>query len=32
MGTLKVIAGGPHALPNMFADEVNKELLAFIQA
>jgi len=31
-GTLKVYPGGPHALPNIFADEVNKDVLAFIRS
>lgn len=30
-GTLKVIPGGPHALPNIFAAEVNSILLEFIK-
>ncbi|KAK3389576.1 Alpha/beta hydrolase protein [Podospora didyma] len=31
-GTLKVYPGGPHALPNICADEVNKDILEFIKA
>ncbi|KAH6676630.1 non-heme chloroperoxidase [Halenospora varia] len=30
-GVLKVYPGGPHALPNIFADEVNKDLLEFVR-
>lgn len=30
-GTLKAVPGGPHALPNIYAQEVNEELLAFIK-
>lgn len=30
-GTLKVYPGGPHALPNIRADEVNMNLLEFLQ-
>lgn len=30
-GTLKVYPGGPHALPNICADEVNKDILEFIE-
>ncbi len=30
-GTLKVYPGGPHALPNIFSDEVSKDLLEFLQ-
>jgi non-heme chloroperoxidase len=30
-GTLKVYKGGPHALPNIFIEEVNKDLLDFIE-
>lgn len=31
-GTLKIYPGGPHALPNVCADEVNEDLLAFLKA
>ncbi|KAH7131437.1 Alpha/Beta hydrolase protein [Dactylonectria estremocensis] len=31
-GTLKVYPGGPHALPNTHADQVNKDILDFIKA
>lgn len=31
-GTLKVYPGGAHALPNLEADKVNADLLAFIEA
>ncbi|KAH6970833.1 non-heme chloroperoxidase [Ilyonectria sp. MPI-CAGE-AT-0026] len=31
-GTLKVYPGGPHALPNICCDEVNKDLLEFLKA
>jgi non-heme chloroperoxidase len=31
-GTLKIYPGGPHALPNVCAEEVNKDLLAFLKA
>jgi non-heme chloroperoxidase len=30
-GTLKVYPGGPHALPNVNADEVNKDILEFLK-
>ncbi len=30
-GTLKVYPGGPHALPNIFAEEVSKDLWDFLQ-
>lgn len=29
--TSKVYPGAPHALPNIFADKVNQDLLAFLQ-
>jgi non-heme chloroperoxidase len=31
-GTLKVYLGGPHALPNICVDEVNKDLWEFLNA
>ena len=31
-GTLKIYPGGPHALPNIHPDEVNKDILEFIKA
>ncbi|CAM1500606.1 Fc.00g097680.m01.CDS01 [Cosmosporella sp. VM-42] len=31
-GKLKIYPGGPHALPNVFADEVNKDLLEFLKS
>jgi non-heme chloroperoxidase len=31
-GTLKTYKGGPHALPNIHADEVNQDLLNFLKA
>ncbi|KAK0612105.1 putative alpha/beta fold family hydrolase [Immersiella caudata] len=31
-GTLKIYPGGPHALPNILPDEVNKDILEFIKA
>jgi pimeloyl-ACP methyl ester carboxylesterase len=31
-GTLKVYKGGSHAIHNINADEVNKDLLAFLQS
>jgi len=31
-GTLKIYAGGPHALPNICAEEVNKDILEFVKA
>ncbi|RFU31724.1 Peroxidase, partial [Scytalidium lignicola] len=31
-GTLKVYPGGPHALPNIFTDEVNQDLLKFLKS
>jgi len=30
-GTLKVIPGGPHGMATVMADQINKELLAFIR-
>jgi non-heme chloroperoxidase len=30
-GTLKVYHGGPHALPNICVEEVNRDLLAFLE-
>ncbi|KAK1830994.1 Alpha/Beta hydrolase protein [Podospora conica] len=31
-GVIKVYPGAPHALPNVFADEVNRDLLEFIRS
>jgi non-heme chloroperoxidase len=31
-GTLKEFAGAPHALPTICVDEVNQELLKFLQS
>jgi non-heme chloroperoxidase len=31
-GTLKIYPSGPHALPNILPDEVNKDILEFIEA
>ncbi|KAF4610375.1 hypothetical protein G7Y89_g15745 [Cudoniella acicularis] len=31
-GTLKIYPGGPHALPNICEDEVNKDLLEFLES
>lgn len=30
-GTLKIYAGGPHALPNTHIDKVNQDLLEFLK-
>ncbi|KAK0702308.1 putative hydrolases or acyltransferase [Lasiosphaeris hirsuta] len=31
-GTLKIYPGGPHALPNICAEQVNKDLLEFLES
>jgi non-heme chloroperoxidase len=31
-GTLKIYPGGAHALPNTAVDEVNNDLLAFLES
>jgi non-heme chloroperoxidase len=31
-GTLKIYPGGAHALPNTATDDVNKDLLAFLES
>ena len=31
-GTLKVYPGAPHALPNIYIDELNQDLLEFIKS
>lgn len=31
-GILKVYPGGPYMLPNILVDEVNKDLLEFLQS